>query len=282
MIDVRLVPPSVWGPEVARYAESGNSSDPWTDPASSRPCRALGPAGRACRHHAEARSRARAAVRAERARGTGCLAETLSAAAGAAAAHRAIGARRGQRSRLRRAEPRQADRARGVCRDRLHLSPLPGRHRRGRHRRRVRGVRRQPRANRVSHRRAARRGAALRRRTRQRRRGALRAVAVLPIAGARARDRSRQPCAAARSRRRGRFPGRRLALDANTELCAEATPGSGRAWRTRRGPPPGTGRRPARIDGAERVAEPSAGARRPAAQLRLPGARAPAATREAA
>ena len=32
MIDVRLVPPSVWGPEVARYAESGNSSDPWTDP----------------------------------------------------------------------------------------------------------------------------------------------------------------------------------------------------------------------------------------------------------
>jgi hypothetical protein len=32
MIDVRLVPPSVWGPEVARYAESGSSSDPWTDP----------------------------------------------------------------------------------------------------------------------------------------------------------------------------------------------------------------------------------------------------------
>jgi hypothetical protein len=32
MIDVRLVPPSVWGPEVARYAGSGNSSDPWTDP----------------------------------------------------------------------------------------------------------------------------------------------------------------------------------------------------------------------------------------------------------
>ena len=32
MIDVRLVPPSVWGPEVARYAEAGNSNDPWTDP----------------------------------------------------------------------------------------------------------------------------------------------------------------------------------------------------------------------------------------------------------
>jgi hypothetical protein len=33
MIDVRLVPPSVWGPEVARYADPGNASDPWTDPA---------------------------------------------------------------------------------------------------------------------------------------------------------------------------------------------------------------------------------------------------------
>jgi hypothetical protein len=33
MIDVRLVPPSVWGPEVARYAEPGSASDPWTDPA---------------------------------------------------------------------------------------------------------------------------------------------------------------------------------------------------------------------------------------------------------
>jgi hypothetical protein len=32
MIDLRLVPPSVWGPEVARYAESGSSNDPWTDP----------------------------------------------------------------------------------------------------------------------------------------------------------------------------------------------------------------------------------------------------------
>jgi hypothetical protein len=32
MIDVRLVPPSVWGPEVARYAGSGSSSDPWSDP----------------------------------------------------------------------------------------------------------------------------------------------------------------------------------------------------------------------------------------------------------
>ena len=32
MIDVRLVPPSVWGPEVARYAESASSSDPWSDP----------------------------------------------------------------------------------------------------------------------------------------------------------------------------------------------------------------------------------------------------------
>jgi len=32
MIDVRLVPPSVWGPEVARYADSGSSSDPWIDP----------------------------------------------------------------------------------------------------------------------------------------------------------------------------------------------------------------------------------------------------------
>jgi hypothetical protein len=33
MIDVRLVPPSVWMPEVARYAEPGTSSDPWSDPA---------------------------------------------------------------------------------------------------------------------------------------------------------------------------------------------------------------------------------------------------------
>jgi hypothetical protein len=33
MIDVRLVPPSVWGPEVARYAEPGTASDPWSDPA---------------------------------------------------------------------------------------------------------------------------------------------------------------------------------------------------------------------------------------------------------
>ena len=33
MIDVRLVPPSVWMPEVVRYAEPGNASDPWTDPA---------------------------------------------------------------------------------------------------------------------------------------------------------------------------------------------------------------------------------------------------------
>ena len=32
MIDVRLVPPSVWGPEIARYAASGSSSDPWSDP----------------------------------------------------------------------------------------------------------------------------------------------------------------------------------------------------------------------------------------------------------
>jgi len=32
MIDIRLVPPSVWGPEVARYAGFGNSNDPWTDP----------------------------------------------------------------------------------------------------------------------------------------------------------------------------------------------------------------------------------------------------------
>jgi hypothetical protein len=32
MIAVRLVPPSVWGPEVARYAGSGHSSDPWADP----------------------------------------------------------------------------------------------------------------------------------------------------------------------------------------------------------------------------------------------------------
>jgi hypothetical protein len=34
MIDVRLVPPSVWKPEVARYAEPGSPGDPWTDPAS--------------------------------------------------------------------------------------------------------------------------------------------------------------------------------------------------------------------------------------------------------
>jgi hypothetical protein len=33
MIDIRLVPPSVWGPEVARYAEPRQSIDPWTDPA---------------------------------------------------------------------------------------------------------------------------------------------------------------------------------------------------------------------------------------------------------
>ena len=33
MIDVRLVPPSVWDSEVARYAEPANASDPWTDPA---------------------------------------------------------------------------------------------------------------------------------------------------------------------------------------------------------------------------------------------------------
>jgi hypothetical protein len=33
MIDVRLVPPSVWGPEVARYAEPRGSIDPWTDAA---------------------------------------------------------------------------------------------------------------------------------------------------------------------------------------------------------------------------------------------------------
>jgi len=33
MIDVRLVPPSVWEPEVARYAGPGSTSDPWTDPA---------------------------------------------------------------------------------------------------------------------------------------------------------------------------------------------------------------------------------------------------------
>jgi len=33
MIHVRLVPPSVWEPEVARYAEPGNASDPWSDPA---------------------------------------------------------------------------------------------------------------------------------------------------------------------------------------------------------------------------------------------------------
>jgi hypothetical protein len=33
MIDVRLVPPSVWGPEVARYADPRSSIDPWSDPA---------------------------------------------------------------------------------------------------------------------------------------------------------------------------------------------------------------------------------------------------------
>jgi hypothetical protein len=32
-MDVRLVPPSVWVPEVERYAKPGNPSDPWTDPA---------------------------------------------------------------------------------------------------------------------------------------------------------------------------------------------------------------------------------------------------------
>ena len=71
---------------------------------------------------------------------------------------RAIGARRGQRSRLRRAEPGQADRARGVRRARLPLSPLPGRHRRAPSPPTSTRVRRQSRANRVSHRRAARRG----------------------------------------------------------------------------------------------------------------------------
>jgi len=33
MIDVRLVPPSIWGPEVARYADPRSSIDPWSDPA---------------------------------------------------------------------------------------------------------------------------------------------------------------------------------------------------------------------------------------------------------
>ena len=33
MIDLRLVPPSVWRPEVARYAAPGPTSDPWSDPA---------------------------------------------------------------------------------------------------------------------------------------------------------------------------------------------------------------------------------------------------------
>jgi hypothetical protein len=33
MIDHRLVPPSVWRPDVARYCEPGMSSDPWVDPA---------------------------------------------------------------------------------------------------------------------------------------------------------------------------------------------------------------------------------------------------------
>jgi hypothetical protein len=32
-MNIRLVPPSVWRPEVARYAEPGTSHDPWTDPA---------------------------------------------------------------------------------------------------------------------------------------------------------------------------------------------------------------------------------------------------------
>ena len=97
---------------------------------SSRPCDAVVPAGRARRHHAEARSRAGAALRAEGLRGARRLADALSPAAGAAAAYRAIGPRRRQCSRLHRAEPRQADRARGVRRARLHLSALPGRDRR--------------------------------------------------------------------------------------------------------------------------------------------------------
>jgi hypothetical protein len=33
MIDVRLVPPSVWRPEVARYSEVRTAIDPWSDPA---------------------------------------------------------------------------------------------------------------------------------------------------------------------------------------------------------------------------------------------------------
>jgi hypothetical protein len=33
MMEVRLVPPSVWKPEVARYADPGSPNDPWTDPA---------------------------------------------------------------------------------------------------------------------------------------------------------------------------------------------------------------------------------------------------------
>ena len=32
MIDVRLVPPSVWRPEVARYGEARSPIDPWNDP----------------------------------------------------------------------------------------------------------------------------------------------------------------------------------------------------------------------------------------------------------
>ena len=33
MIDIRLVPPSVWRPEVARYGEARSAIDPWSDPA---------------------------------------------------------------------------------------------------------------------------------------------------------------------------------------------------------------------------------------------------------
>ena len=78
------------------------------------------------------------------------------------------------------------------------------------------------------------------------------------------------------------FPERASRSTPAPSYVPKRRPAAEGAGRTRRGPPSGTGRRPARIDGAERVPEPSAGARRPAAQLRLSGARAPAATREAA
>ncbi len=117
----------------------------------------MGAAGCARRHHAEACARPRTAVRAEGPRRAGRLAEAVSQAAEPASADGTIGPRAGQCPRLRRAETRQADRASGVRRDWLHVSPLSGRDGWSSHGRRLRAIRRQPRADRIANRRTARR-----------------------------------------------------------------------------------------------------------------------------